>query len=161
METRLVTKRRRVNPVGAASGFTLTEVLITIVIVSILAAIAIPSFTNSITKSKRRAAQACLSSLATQMERYYTTNLRYCEDTNADSVCDSNDFALLPNLECRSNANTGKDYTYSATVQMATYTLQAAPNTAQASKDVLCGTLTLSNTGAKDVSGTGGRDSCW
>lgn len=155
----------KVPPMATASskgalGFTLTELLIVIAIISILAAIAIPSYTKSVVKSKRRAAEACLSGFATQMERYYTTNLRYCADANADGACDSPDFTL-PSLDCASLANTGKDYSYSATVTLATFTVQAAPNTAQASRDAICGTLTLNQTGAKGASGTEGASNCW
>lgn len=136
------------------------ELLIAVAIVGILATIAIPSYTGSLVKSKRRAAEACLSSFATQMERYYTTNLRYCADTNADGACDSPDFTL-PALDCASVSNTGKDYNYTATVTLATFTVQAAPKTLQASRDATCGTLTLNQAGAKAVSGTGGVSDCW
>lgn len=148
------------RPLRRVRGFTLIELLIAIAIVGILAAIAIPSYTNSVVKSKRRAAEACLSSFATQMERYYTTTLRYCVDANADGACDSADFTL-PTLDCATVANTGRDYTYTATATLATFTVQAAPTTTQASRDATCGTLTLNQTGAKAVSGTGGVSNCW
>lgn len=142
-------------------GFTLLEVLITVSIVSILAMIAIPSYTKSIVKSKRRAAEVCLSSFATQMERFYTTNLRYCVDTTpADGVCDSATFTL-PTLDCSNNSNTGRDYTYSATVTALTYTVTAAPTTAQSTRDAACGSLSLDQTGTKGASGASGASACW
>src|SRR3546814_14959759 len=67
--------------------------------------IAYPSYINSITRSKRAAATACLSSYATFMERFYTTNLRYDVDTAGDDVA-------LPTLDCATAANTGADYGY-------------------------------------------------
>lgn len=149
-----------ISPRAGMRGFTLTELLIAVAIVGILSAIAIPSYTNSVVKSKRRASAVCLSSFATQMERYYTTNLRYCVDANADGTCDSPDF-VLPALECASAANTGRDYSYTATVTLTTYTLQATPNTTQAGRDAGCGTLTLNQTGTKAVSGTAGNTYCW
>jgi len=142
-------------------GFTLLEVLIAVSIVGILATIAIPSYTNSIAKSKRRAAQVCLSSFATQMERFYTTNLRYCVDTTpADGTCDSTTFAL-PTLECASVANSGNDYSFSATVGNSTFSVSAAPTTAQATRDAGCGSLSLNQAGTKSVSGTSGATACW
>src|SRR3546814_10324649 len=71
---------QRMNRTGRA-GFTLIELIIVVTIVAILALIAYPSYINSITRSKRAAATACLSSYATFMERFYTTNLRYDVDT--------------------------------------------------------------------------------
>jgi type IV pilus assembly protein PilE len=64
-------KRSRVK------GFTLIELMIVIVIVGILAAIAIPSYENSVKKSKRADAQSALLTFANAMERYYTTNGDY------------------------------------------------------------------------------------
>lgn len=141
-------------------GFTVLELLIAVAIVSILATIAVPSYTKSIVKSKRRAAQTCLSSFATQMERYYTTNLRYCADDNADGTCDSTTFAL-PTLDCGTNSNTGKDYEYSVTVSSSTYTVSAAPKTNQSSRDGNCGILSLTQAGTKAASGTDGVAGCW
>ncbi|MDO9451479.1 MAG: type IV pilin protein [Stagnimonas sp.] len=142
-------------------GFTLIEVIVAVAIVGILATIAIPSYTKSIAKTKRRTAQVCLSSFATQMERYYTTNLRYCVDTTpADGTCDSTVFTL-PGLDCASTANSGNDYTYSAAVDSSTYTLTATPKTGQSTRDAVCGTLTLDQAGTRTASGTGGVPECW
>ncbi|NKF23170.1 type IV pilin protein [Solimonas marina] len=136
-------------------GFTLIELMIAVLIVGILAAIAYPSYVGSITKSKRRAAEACLSSYATYMERYYTTNLRYVDaDGNAID---------LPTLDCASADNTGGDYQYgfSGTPTASTYVLQAAPAGAQQSRDSACGTLTLDQTGARDNLGDAALSTCW
>jgi type IV pilus assembly protein PilE len=139
-----------------ANGFSLIELMIAVVIVGVLAAIAYPSYTDSITKTRRRAAEACLSNFATHMERFYTTNLRY-NQTSAGVAMDNAALQALA-LDCASPQNTGAHYNYSfVAVDAASYTLQAVPFGVQAQRDAQCDTLTLDQTGARNASAAG----CW
>ncbi|WP_020648881.1 type IV pilin protein [Solimonas variicoloris] len=151
---------RRSTGARRQSGFTLIELIIAVAIVGILAAIAYPSYINSITKTKRRAAEVCLSSYATFMERFYTTNLRYDEDLAGNAM---NSAALQAlGLDCASDQNTGKDYSYAfESVAAAAYTLKAVPIDAQADRDTRCGTLTLDHTGTRGATGSAGVAECW
>jgi type IV pilus assembly protein PilE len=63
------------------SGFTLIELMVTVVIAAILAAIALPSYQSYIKKSQLRAAQNDLVALSLVFENYYQRNLSY---PNAD-----------------------------------------------------------------------------
>src|SRR5882757_8794028 len=58
-------------------GFTLVELMVVIVIASILMAIAIPSYKNSIRKSRRTDAKTALLDLAGREERFFSTNGAY------------------------------------------------------------------------------------
>lgn len=58
-------------------GFTLIEVLITVVIIGILAAIAIPSYTSYTLRGNRTAAQAVIMDMASKQEQYLLVNRRY------------------------------------------------------------------------------------
>lgn len=140
------------------TGFTLMELMIAVAIVGILAAIAYPAYNKSVTKTKRRAAEACLSNYATYMERFYTTNLSYAEDTSGNAIS-------LPTLDCASAQNTGSNYQYSLStttaVTQSTYLLQAVPTGTQSTADASCGTLTLDQTGARNVTGSDGAAACW
>ncbi len=139
------------------AGFSLIELVIAVAIVGILAAIAYPSYINSITNSNRAAARACLANFATHMERFYTTNMRYDEDLAGDAV-------TLPGLDCASDQNTGENYDYDFAAGQPTqtsFTLEATPKGTQASRDTECGTLTLTQTGARGASGSGGVTRCW
>jgi type IV pilus assembly protein PilE len=131
-----------------ANGFTLIELVIAIAIVGILAAIAIPSYQDSVRKSKRKAAAACSVELAQFAERYYTTtgNLSYTG-------------LAIPvgGLQCSNDLAAEYTFSYSA-VAATSYTITAAALGDQANDG--CGNLTLNNVGTKgQASGT--IEKCW
>ncbi|GGY23285.1 hypothetical protein GCM10008098_15900 [Rhodanobacter panaciterrae] len=142
------------------AGFTLIELLIVVGIIAVLAAIALPTYTNYITKTRRTAAKGCLSEYANYMERYYTTNLRY----DQDAASNSNTLASA-NLDCATPQRTGTDYGYSfpsGAASVSSYTIQAVPQGTQLARDTLCGTLTINQAGARNISGgTGTVAQCW
>ena len=147
---------------GSAAGFTLMELMVAVAIVGILAAIAIPSYTKSVTKTNRRAAEVCLASFATHMERFYTTNLRY--DQTVAGVAMNTAALQALGLDCASNANTGSTYSYAfgtGSPTASTYTLIAAPSGTQATRDAKCGSLTLNQAGVRAVTGTASVADCW
>lgn len=154
MMTALFTIRRSQSSTGSngwgrrAAGFTLIEVMIVVAIIAILASIAYASYDDSVVKTRRKTATGCMVEAAQFMERYYTTNLTYVG-------------AALPALNCQTDM--AANYTISLNASTAsTYTLQVAPQGAQATKDTKCGTLTLDNAGAKTESGSAANaGECW
>ena len=58
----------------SATGFTLIEVMITVAIIAILAAVAIPSYTDYITRSKIQEATSSLLSMRTKLEQFFQDN---------------------------------------------------------------------------------------
>jgi type IV pilus assembly protein PilE len=132
-----------------ARGFTLIELMITVAIVGILAAIAYPSYQNHIIRTQRAAAKACASEYATFMERYYTTNLTYVG-------------AAPGNLACAAQGNLDQRYTFAVgSLARRTYTVTATAIGAQATQDTDCGNLTLDQAGVRGASGTKGPAYCW
>jgi type IV pilus assembly protein PilE len=63
-------------------GFTLIELMITIVIIGILAAIAYPSYLKQVKKSRRSDGESTLMSVMQAEERYFSSNLTYVTDTS-------------------------------------------------------------------------------
>ena len=127
-------------------GFTLIELVIAIAIVGILTAIAVPSYLEYVRKSNRKAASACLLEQAQLAERIYTTTLSYAT------------FAV-PATGCV--ADLGARYGFTATGVTATaYTLNANATGDQAS-DTKCLNLSITQTGAKTVSGSDTANYCW
>ena len=59
------------------SGFTLLEVMIVVVIIAILAAIAVPSYTDYVTRGRVVEATANLSDARAKMEQYFQDNRSY------------------------------------------------------------------------------------
>lgn len=121
-----------------SQGFTLIELMITIGIIGILAAIALPSYQDSARKARRSEAQSELLKNVNFMERYFTENSTYAS-------------AALP--------STSTDYYslgFSAGPTASSYTLQAVPTGSQTADS--CDTLRISSLGTKTKTGTG---RCW
>ena len=136
----------------AARGFTLIELMIVVAIVAILTAIAYPSYTHYILKTRRGAAKACLSEYANYMERYYTTNMEY-DKAGAGGAANT-----LPAMDCNTAQQTANYYDYTlGNLAASTYTLTATPKNGQSSDS--CGALTLDQTGARTAAR--GDATCW
>jgi type IV pilus assembly protein PilE len=120
----------------SARGFTLVELLVSVAIVAILAAVAYPTYTNQVAKARRAEIQAELLSLAQFMERIYTET--GCYNPGTDMDCSSGT-AAAPDI---SAADDDYDYygiAFSGNVTADTFLIQATPatGTSQAGDGIL------------------------
>jgi type IV pilus assembly protein PilE len=77
-------------------GFTLIEVMITLAIVAILAAIAVPSYSEYVKRARITEAVAALADMHVKMERYFQDNRRYDPPAPAIPPCNAGTVAPLP-----------------------------------------------------------------
>ena len=67
-------------------GFSLIELMISVAIVAILAAVALPSYKNYVIRGKLTGAQSTLAGLATSLQQYYQDNRSYVGACAAGTV---------------------------------------------------------------------------
>lgn len=137
---------------GARAGFTLIELLIVMVVAAILAAIAIPAYTDSVQKARRGQAKADMVEVVQAMERCFTNRTTYlaCFPLNA----------LPAPLAASPGGSTGTSRFYGlalADVTAADYSVVATPVNSQAND--LCMVLTMRQNGLRETSST--RTDCW
>lgn len=140
------------NAIKQQAAFTLIELMIVVVIISVLTMIAMPSYDNHVRKSRRADAQASLLELAQFMERHYTAQGGYYTNGRTGGN---------PTLPYTTAPKDGGNTFYTLTVSVTSsenYTLSAAPAGAMTGDN--CGTLSLNSMGVKGQS-SGTLAECW
>lgn len=133
------------------SGFTLIEVMITVAIIAILSAVALPAYQNYVIRGRIPDATANLASMRVRMEQFYQDNRTYVGAPAGNANTTASAFFDF------SAANDGGTDTRSATG----YTLYArgkGPMTGFTFTINQANTRTSTVTG---VSGWSGNGSCW
>lgn len=130
----------------ASAGLTLIELVVALVILAIITAIAIPIYTQYVTRSNRADATQALSQVAQELQRCHTLHGRF---DHGD--CDIG----LP------FASENGHYQITGSIERSRYTLTATPQGSQASRDGECGAFELDQAGIRSVSGSAPAEQCW
>ncbi len=153
-------------------GITLIELLIVIVIVSVLAAIIYPNFSNAARKAKRSDALKSIQEVAHKLEKHmsfcnqYTTQFggKIGENASGDSCTGLGlDTATTNTLSSELGVYDLSIACLPAADNCMTYEITAAAKGSQTNDDA-CQSFTLSSTGARTAKDSSNNDStsqCW
>lgn len=146
------------SPRYRTAGFTLMELMIVVAIVGILAAIAYPSYRDSVQKSRRGQVKAEMVELTQILERCFSNANSYGNCFNA-----GNNLAALPEYGASPRNSTGTDRFYNLSIAstgaapILNYTITATAINDQA--DDRCANLTINQQGVRGTSS--GNADCW
>jgi len=129
-------------------GFTLLELMVTVVILSILATIAYPSYMGQVQKTRRVDGKAAVLEVAMAEEQYYTRNKAYADSLN------------LLSIDSTLRGGTSKEGYYTLTLARpttTTFTITATATGSQAD-DTDCATMAMNQIGEQTSSSS---SQCW
>ena len=137
----------------AASGFTLIEVMIVVVLIAVLASLAIPSYQEFIVKARRTEAKELLYSAAQRQQQHFTQMNRYTTDAVNElkvATTSTNGYYTL-SIAAGHSGSINSSYSMSAT---------PATGSSQTS-DAACGIFTINSLSQRTVSGSQTLPPCW
>lgn len=164
-----VTSERRSDQVRFERGFTLIELMITVAIIALLAAIAYPAYTDSILKGRRAEGRTALMELLQQQERYLTQSGSYMTWATAGATGTNGTTQGGTNVQIPFKTTSGNGASGAYRLLASVCTPASGPVMARnecvlltatpTSSDPAFGNLTLMSTGAKGCST--GNAKCW
>jgi type IV pilus assembly protein PilE len=156
---------RPLSVVRPSTGFTLVEILVVMAMLSLLVAIALPSYASYIAKARRADARTQLMQVAQFMQRFYAANDSYQADRANNAVLTQ----IPPNLR-QAPSEGAAMYRLeipSATLTVSSFELRMVPVSGGPMDGDKCGTFSTNSVGLKGVrigelpGSDQLRDLCW
>lgn len=133
---------------SAQSAFTLIELMLALAISAVLLALVTPLFENNVAEVQRNRAEVALLQLSAKLENYFSENGTYVGATIENLGANK----LMRGLQYALSISSSDDKNFE---------IQAAPQNAQASRDVQCGALIVNEKNERSISGDGDATQCW
>lgn len=151
------------NEVKVSKGFTLIELMITVVIVGILSVVAISSYSSYITKSNRSSARIQLLQVGQFIQRFYVANDNYAASRDGTPLLNS-----IPDSFKKAPSSGVPLYSLSlSNVTETDFTINMIPIVGNKMERDECGSFSINSLGVQSVllgSTVGSqdlRDKCW
>ena len=137
-------------------GFTLVEMMIVLVILSLLLMISLPRYREQVQRTYRSLAKAELQKIILRQEQFFTEARAYA-GTLGELGYPGDSYVLGKDGNVWEGSVPGGIYRLSMAPLGASYRVQAAPLQA----DTRCGNLSLDGRGTRQASGPDGVSGCW
>lgn len=128
------------------NGFTLIELMITVAIIGLLAAVAYPTYNQFVYKGARAEAMSALLDIANKQEQFYADNHEYTNNLQRLRVAATTESDL---------------YSIAIVSDGSSFTVTATPNDTPATKDKGCTSFSINDLGQKQSAGTADVHKCW
>jgi type IV pilus assembly protein PilE len=147
-------------------GFTFIELMVVLALVGLLAVIAIPSYQESVRKSRRAEVRSQLMEVAQYLQRFYSHNDSFATTKAGAAATIPSELAKVP----RNAAPGSQSYDISFATPaagainpgLASFKIQAVRRAGGPMDGDKCGDFTLENTGARNVlKATDTAANCW
>jgi type IV pilus assembly protein PilE len=141
------------------AGFSLIELMVTVVIAATLISVAIPAYNSQIRKSRRTEAKTALVDLAAREERFYNMSSPPAYSAKPSDLGYTVAGDALPMTVGNGYYQVNITLVAAAPPQPQGYSIAAVPITADQLKDAQCQNFTLTSTGQQ--TSTPNTTACW